>query len=61
MSEGNKSVDAYMTKLAEAIDRYHKRGTPEWTDIYNRAYEAVYAALNGSNTTPHRSGVAGED
>jgi hypothetical protein len=41
---GDKRVEEFMPKVAEALDRHMERGK-ERTDIYNRAYEAVYTAI----------------
>jgi hypothetical protein len=41
---GDKSVEPFMPPVAEAISRHLPSGDA-WTDIYNRAYEAVYSAL----------------
>ena len=37
-------VEKYMIPVREAILRHIPRGQ-QFTDIYNRAYEAVYAAI----------------
>ena len=42
---GDERVDKYMLPVADAIIKYHKWPSPEFTDIYNRAYEAVYLAI----------------
>ena len=34
-----------MSKVAQTIRKYHKQPSDEFTDIYNRAWEAVYHAL----------------
>jgi len=34
-----------MPPVRDAITRYIKWPSPEFTDIYNRAYEAVYNAI----------------
>jgi hypothetical protein len=41
---GDPRVEPFMPKVAEAISRHLPKGDA-WSDIYNRAYEAVYAAL----------------
>jgi len=41
---GDKRAEKYMSKVADAISRHIERG-PAWTDIYNRAHEAVYMAI----------------
>lgn len=41
---GDNRVEKYMPPVKEAILRHIPRG-PQFTDIYNRAYEAVYAAI----------------
>lgn len=43
--EGDERVEEFMPRVAEAIRRHHKSPSDEFTDIYNRAYEAVYAAI----------------
>lgn len=42
---GDEKVEEFMPRVAEAIRRYHKQPSPEFTDIYNRCYEAVWAAI----------------
>lgn len=42
---GDERVEEFMRPVAEAIRRYHKWPSDEYTDIYNRAYEAVEKAL----------------
>ena len=42
---GDKRVEQYMAPVKDAITRHLKERTPEWTDVYNRAYEAVYQAI----------------
>jgi hypothetical protein len=44
---GDKRVEEFMKPVSEAIKKYHKWPSSEYTDIYNRAYEAVYDAING--------------
>jgi len=41
---GDSRVDPYMHPVIEAIDRHVPKGDA-WTDIYNRAYEAVYNVM----------------
>jgi len=43
--QGDNRVDDYMHPVAEAISRYVDEKTTAWTDIYNRAYEAVHKAI----------------
>lgn len=44
--KGDTRVEPYMSKVNEAIERSGKKLTQdERTDIYNRAYEAVYKAI----------------
>lgn len=38
-------VDKYMPRVQVAIERHIKWPSPEFTDIYNRAYEAVAEAM----------------
>jgi hypothetical protein len=40
--EGNRSVEKYMEPVGDAIKRHIKGDSREATDIYNRAYEAVW-------------------
>ena len=42
--QGDKRVEPFMGPVAEAIDRHLESGRAR-TDIYNRAYEAVYKAI----------------
>lgn len=42
---GDSRVEQFMPKVAETIKKYHDWPSDEFTDIYNRAYEAVYGAL----------------
>jgi hypothetical protein len=41
---GDPRVEKYMPDVADAISRHIQQGDA-WTDIYNRAYEAVYKAI----------------
>ena len=41
---GDKRVEEFMPKVSAVLDKHMEKG-PERTDIYNRAYEAVYAAI----------------
>ena len=41
---GDPRVEPFMSKVREAIDRNNIQ-QPARTDIYNRAYEAVYDAI----------------
>jgi len=45
---GDSRVEPYMKPVAEALNRHLDKGKA-WTDIYNRAYEAVYKALEGED------------
>lgn len=45
MSEGNSKVEKYMPMVAKAIQR-NVQSEPSRTDIYNRAYEAVWQAID---------------
>lgn len=45
MSEGNQKVEPYMDKISEAIKRHLPWPSNAYTDIYNRAYEAVGKAI----------------
>jgi len=40
--EGNRRVEKYMEPVGDAIKKHIKRDSREATDIYNRAYEAVW-------------------
>lgn len=55
---GDERVEKYMPPVIDAIKRHVKYPSPEFTDIYNRAYEAVYSAIidmdNKANNEPHR-------
>ena len=42
---GDDRVEKYMPPVAEAIKKYVKWPSPAFTDVYNRAYEAVYKAI----------------
>ena len=42
---GDERVEKYMPPVAEAIQRHIKWPSQEFTDIYNRAYEAVHRAI----------------
>ncbi len=44
---GDARVEKYMPPVVEAIKRNIKWPSKEFTDIYNRAYEAVYLAIKG--------------
>lgn len=41
---GDERVDKQMRPVAEALDKHLEKGDA-WTEIYNRAYEAVYKVL----------------
>lgn len=41
---GDNRVEKYMSKVRVAIER-HVKDSDAITDIYNRAYEAVFAAI----------------
>ena len=42
---GDSRVEKYMGPVTDAIKRHLKWPSDEYTDIYNRAYEAVYNAI----------------
>ena len=42
---GDNRVEKYMPSVAAAIKRHIEWPSKEFTDIYNRAYEAVYQAI----------------
>lgn len=48
---GDPRVEKYMPPVAEAIKRHVKHPSPEFTDIYNRAYEAVYQSIKENRPT----------
>jgi len=52
-------VDKYMNKVAVTIRKYHKQPSDEFTDIYNRAWEAVYNALK--ETSQQGNATDGDD
>ena len=43
--KGDDRVEEFMPPIREAIGRHLKWPSDEFTDIYNRAYEAVYYAI----------------
>ena len=51
--EGDPRVQPYMGDVAKAIERHIPGGC---TDIYNRAYEAVYNALCDHATKTKKMG-----
>ena len=42
---GDGRVEQFMEPVSDAIKKYHGWPSSEFTDIYNRAYEAVYNAI----------------
>ena len=42
---GDSRVEDYMKPISAAISRHIAENTAAWTDIYNRAYEAVQQAI----------------
>lgn len=42
---GDPRVESFMPPVSEAIRRHINWPSEEYTDIYNRAYEAVYNAI----------------
>lgn len=42
---GDSRVEEFMPPIAEAIKKYHEWPSDEFTDIYNKSYEAVCAAI----------------
>lgn len=42
---GDSRVEEFMPEVSKAIKRHHDWPSSEYTDIYNRAYEAVYEAI----------------
>lgn len=49
--EGDKRVEPYMEKVGATIGKYLKWPSPEYTDVYNRCYEAVYQAIVDADKT----------
>lgn len=43
--EGDPRVEKYMLPVRDAIERHVPWASDAFTDIYNRAYEAVYNAI----------------
>ena len=42
---GDNRVEKFMPPVAMAIKKHIKWPSEEFTDIYNRAYDAVYSAI----------------
>ena len=42
---GDNRVEKYMPNVSKTITKYHDWPSKEFTDIYNRCYEAVYQAI----------------
>lgn len=42
---GDERVEEFMQPVSDAIQRHIPWPSQEYTDIYNRAYEAVYNAI----------------
>ncbi len=42
---GDKRVEKYMKPVSDAIKKHIKWPSKEFTEIYNRSYEAVYQAI----------------
>lgn len=42
---GDKRVEEFMKPVDDVIKKYHDWPSREFTDIYNRTYEAVYNAI----------------
>ena len=49
---GDKRVEPFMNEITDTIKKYHKWPSSEFTDIYNRAYEAVYNAIKEYSAQP---------
>ena len=49
---GDKRVEKYMIEVANSIKKYIKHPSDDFTDIYNRCYEAVWKALTDSENIP---------
>ena len=45
-------VDKYMGPVSDAIKKHIKWPSNEFTEIYNRAWEAVYNALRDASQQP---------
>lgn len=45
MSEGNPDIEKFMKPVEEAIRRHIKWPSEEFTDIYNKTYEAIGNAI----------------
>ena len=43
--EGDVRVEPFMRNFSKTLDKYYPSPCKERTDIYNRAYEAVYSAI----------------
>lgn len=54
---GDPRVEPYMGPVREAIMRHIKWPSDEYTDIYNRAYEAVYKAIVEYANEPAKTDV----
>jgi len=42
---GDSRVEKFMSPVSDAIKRHVEWPSAKYTDIYNRAYEAVYLAI----------------
>jgi len=54
MSEIKHPIDKWMKPVGDAIKRHHAWPSDEFTDIYNRAYEAIVKAIK---EVEHQKGV----
>lgn len=57
---GDRRVEPYMARVREALDRHAENLSQQAsTDIYNRAYEAVYSAIKDYDKHPIRNVLSG--
>lgn len=45
---GNQNIEKYMQPISDALSRHLEDGNA-YTDIYNRAYEAIFKAIEDCN------------
>ena len=48
MSAGNPTIDELMIPVSKAIERHVKYPSDAFTDIYNRAYEAIQNSMDAT-------------
>ena len=51
---GSPEVEPYMAKVSKTMDKYFSYNEPGRIDIYNRCYEAVYAAIKDREKEPKK-------